>query len=104
MNSQQYSLMPKDARTQKCRILSIIEEQGYITKWGAIYHAGLHCSKLSTRLGEIEQESGIRFERSMIYHHDSEGKKHPVGMKYWLPEGITINDIRTRIKKYGKFE
>lgn len=92
-----YAPAPTEARTQHARILDAIAEQGFITKWGAIYSTTLHCSKLSTRLGEIEDKAGIKFCREMIYHTDSRGHRHKVGMKYWLPAGVSVQDIRKKM-------
>ena len=83
-----------EKKTQHQLILDIIEEQGFITLWGAVYHVHLHCSKLSTRIGEIEKRSGKTFARERMYQTDSNGKRYFTGLKYSLPEGTTINDFR----------
>lgn len=83
-----------EKQSQQKRILETIREQGFITKWGAIYDVRLHCSKLSTRIGEIEIKSGHRFDRERLYHTDSTGKRYFLGLKYTLPKGLTIDDFK----------
>lgn len=90
----QAEFAPADKRTQHKMILDTIEKQGFITKWGAIYDVHLHCSKLATRIGEIESRCGNTFKREKMYRADSNGKQYFIGLKYTLPEGKTINDYR----------
>lgn len=81
---------------QHQRILETIERQGFVTKWGAIYDTRLHCSKLSTRIGEIEERCGHTFQRERIYHTDGDGKRYFVGLKYSVPAGLTIEDFKSK--------
>ena len=90
----QAEFAPAEKRTQHKQILDTIEKQGFITKWGAIYDLHLHCSKLSTRIGEIERRAGKTFSRERMYQTDSTGRRYFTGLKYSLPKGATINDFR----------
>ena len=92
--AQEFAPAPVEKRTQHKRILEIIAEQGFITKWGAIYETSLHCSKLSTRIGEIESKCGHTFDRERMYRKDGNGKDYFIGMKYTIPAGLTIEDFK----------
>lgn len=81
-------------RTQRAAILAHIAEFGFITPWAAIHTTAVHCTKVSTRIGEIERRCGHRFTREMQYWTDAEGRRHPLGMRYSIPEGLTIDDFR----------
>lgn len=80
--------------TQHKRILDTIARQGFITNWGAIHDVRLHCTKLSTRIGEIECKCGHRFVHERVYAQDAQGRNRLVGTKYTIPAGLTINDFR----------
>lgn len=89
----EFAPQPVTKASQHQKILDTIERQGFISKWGAIYDVQLHCSKLSTRIGEIEDRCGHKFQRERMYQHDGK-KKYFVGMKYSIPQGLTIKDFR----------
>lgn len=89
-----YSPTPHKRKSQHQRILDHIAEYGNISKWAAIYSQKLHCSKLATRISEIEDRCGHEFIHTMEYEVDSEGRKHPIGMRYSIPEGLTIEDFK----------
>lgn len=92
--AQEFAPAPEDKFTQHKGILDTIATQGFITKWGAIYDVRLHCSKLSTRIGEIESRCGHRFGRIRMYRTDGNGRNHFIGMKYTIPAGLTIEDFK----------
>lgn len=92
--AQEFAPAPATKKTQQAKILDTIAKQGWISKWGAIYDVSLHCSKLSTRIGEIEERCGHRFDRERIYQADGNGGRYFVGMRYKLPKGLTIEDFK----------
>lgn len=88
----EFSPTAQSKKTQHTRILETIREQGFISKWGAIYDVRLKCSKLATRIGEIERKSGLQFTRERMFAVEN-GRRYFQGMRYSVPEGHTIDEF-----------
>ena len=92
------TIAPKVARrSQHQRILDHIAQYGSITPWAAIHAVSVHCTKLATRIGEIERKCGHEFQHSMQWTTDADGRRRPLGMKYTIHEGLTLDDFRKRV-------
>ena len=87
-----------ERKTQHQRILDYIAQFGSITPMAAIHAFG--CTKLATRIGEIEGLCGYKFQRQPEKVYTRLGAKTRV-MRYSIPEGMTVNDFRTLVR-YGK--
>lgn len=83
---------PRVKRSQQQRILDTIRKQGFITSWGAIHDQLLHCTKLSTRIGEIERKYGHEFVHESLRGSDN----RITGTKYYLPQGMTMEQFTNK--------
>lgn len=84
-----------DVRTlkgQRDRIIDYIAEFGSITPMGAIHRFG--CTKLSTRIGEIEKRCGHAFVRTSDLVFSRTGRKTRV-RRYAFAKGLTADDYRS---------
>ena len=66
---------------QKRKIVEWIQEHGSITPMDAWDE--IHCTKLATRIGEIERRSGYLFNREKVKAGDTSF------MRYSFPRGLT---------------
>ena len=76
---------------QRDRIIDYIVKFGSITPMGAIHAFG--CTKLSTRIGEIEKRSGCAFVRTSDEVYSRTGRKTKV-RRYAFAKGLTADDYR----------
>jgi len=88
-----------EKKTQHDRIMDLISENGEISNWGAIHDVRLHCTKLSTRIGEIERQCGHGFARERITWIDEDGKSHHLGTRYTIPRGLTVEDFNAALAR-----
>lgn len=89
----QYAPTTEERKTQYERILQHIDTFGSITPWGAIHSFG--CTKLATRIGELERRSGHKFTRTPEVFLTRLGHKTRI-VKYSFAKGLTANDYRGR--------
>lgn len=75
-------------------ILRGMERYGRMYPMLAIHAYGI--TKLSTRIGEIERKSGLRFDRQRVDAVTRYGRKCHY-MQYTVPEGKTVSDFRKTI-------
>lgn len=78
---------------QKLEIVVYIYTHGSITPMGAIHAFG--CTKLSTRIGEIEKRCGHAFERTSDAVYSRTGRRTKV-RRYAFAEGLTAQDYKGR--------
>lgn len=72
---------------QKLAILVYIYTHGSITPMDAIHE--IHCTKLATRIGEIERRCGVDFK------HEMEDNGTSRYMRYSFKEGYGVMDYMT---------
>ena len=80
---------PSSRATQHRAIIDTIRRQGFITSWGAIHDVRVHCTKLSTRIGELERKHG----HSFVHEPMMNGENRRTGTKYYLPKGMTMDQF-----------
>ena len=78
---------------QRDRIIEYIEKFGFISPAGAWHMFG--CSKLSTRIGEIEKRCGHEFVRLSVECFSRTGRKTRV-KNYKFQKGLTAQDYKGR--------
>lgn len=67
--------------TQHEKIIQYVKEHGSITPMEA--WSNLRITKLSTRIGEIERNKGIKFDRKEISKKNRDGERVRY-MQYWF--------------------
>lgn len=82
-----------ELKGQRDRIIEHIARFGFISP-AAAWHA-FGCSKLSTRIGEIERRCGHEFERTSVACYSRTGRKTKV-RRYAFAEGLTAQDYKGR--------
>ena len=82
-----------ELKGQRDRIIGHIERFDQITAMGAI--AAFGCTKLSTRIGEIEKRCGHTFVRTSEEYFTRTGRKTRI-RKYKFQKGLTAADYKGR--------
>lgn len=89
----EYTPQGGELKGQRDRIIEYIARFGSITPMGAIHAFG--CTKLSTRIGEIEKRCGHAFERTSDAVYSRTGRRTKV-RRYAFAEGLTAQDYKGR--------
>ena len=82
-----------ELKGQRDRIIEHIAEFGFISPAAAWHRFG--CSKLSTRIGEIEKRCGHAFVRTSVECFSRTGRKVRV-RNYTFQKGLTAADYKGR--------
>ena len=94
----------RELKGQRDRIIEHIEQFGFISPAAAWHRFG--CSKLSTRIGEIEKRCGHEFVRTSVECFSRTGRRTRV-RNYKFQKGLTAQDYKQLVhqgKRYEKLE
>lgn len=89
----EYTPQGGELKGQRDRIIEYIARFGRISPMAAIHAFG--CTKLSTRIGEIEKRCGHPFERGHAEVFSRTGRRTKV-RTYKFAEGLTAQDYKGR--------